>query len=134
MSKARKEVMIKSVLQSIPSYITSSFVIPDEILNNIEKMLNYFWWGGGNNNKGIRRLSWEKLPCTNKEGGIGFKDFKAFNMAMVAKQGWHMMTKHTRWWPESSNQVTILDPLFLKLTLVITRVFSREVYGELGLY
>jgi hypothetical protein len=56
-------------------------------------MLNSFWWGGGTNNKGIRWLSWERLACDKREGGLGFWDFKAFNMAMVAKQGWKIMTK-----------------------------------------
>lgn len=51
-------------------------------------MLNSFWWGeGGNNNKGIRWFSWERLTGSKNEGGIGFYDFKAFNKAMVAKQG-----------------------------------------------
>ncbi|XP_058758128.1 uncharacterized protein LOC131631355 [Vicia villosa] len=54
LSKAGKEVMIKSVLQSIPSYIMSIFIIPDGVINDIERMLNTFWWGGGSNNKGIR--------------------------------------------------------------------------------
>lgn len=55
--------------------------------NNIEKMLNSFWWGGGSNNSGICWMSRKKLACTKKEGELGFRDFKAFNMYMVAKQG-----------------------------------------------
>ncbi|KAI5408724.1 hypothetical protein KIW84_054526 [Lathyrus oleraceus] len=65
LSKEGNEVMIKSMLQAIPSYIMSVFIIPDSLVNDIEKRLNYFWWG----------------------------DFKYFNMAMIAKQGWHMKTK-----------------------------------------
>lgn len=30
-------------------------------------------------------MAWEILPCNKKEGGLGFRDFGAFNMAMVAK-------------------------------------------------
>lgn len=56
-------------------------------------MLNSLWWGGGNNNKGIRWPSWDKLSFTKNKGRLGFKDFKPFNLAMVAKQGWHLMTK-----------------------------------------
>lgn len=42
-SKAGREVMIKSVLQAIPSYIMSIFMLPSNIISTIEKMLNAFW-------------------------------------------------------------------------------------------
>ncbi|XP_058746447.1 uncharacterized protein LOC131619359 [Vicia villosa] len=96
LSKAGKEVMIKSVLQSIPSYIMSVYLIPDGVVNDIEKMINSFWWGGGSqNNKGIRWLAWDRMTMQKSEGGMGFRDFKAFNMAMVAKQGWYIMANPT---------------------------------------
>ncbi|CAK8540532.1 unnamed protein product [Lathyrus sativus] len=85
--------MIKSILQSISSCIISVYLILYVVVNDIEKMLNSFWWGGASNNKGIKWLGWDKQICTKKEGGMRFKDFKAFNLAMVAKQGWSMLTK-----------------------------------------
>jgi hypothetical protein len=89
----------------------SVYIIPDSTVNEIERMLNSFWWGGGNNNKGIRWLAWERMTGSKSEGGLGFRNFKAFNMAMVAKQGWHiMMNQNTlvarifkaRYFPNSS--------------------------------
>jgi hypothetical protein len=75
--------MIKSVLQAIPSYVMSLFLLPGTIITTIEKMLKSFWWGcGGSNNRGIQR--WE-----------GFKDLTAFNLAMLGKQGWKFQTDTT---------------------------------------
>jgi hypothetical protein len=57
LSMAGKDVMIKYVLQSIPSYVISVFLILDSIIYDVEKMLNSFWWGDGSNNKGIMWLA-----------------------------------------------------------------------------
>ncbi|GAU35387.1 hypothetical protein TSUD_160380 [Trifolium subterraneum] len=56
LSRAGKEVMIKSVLQAIPSYVMSIYLLPESTIKEIERMINSFWWGGGPNNKGIRWL------------------------------------------------------------------------------
>lgn len=56
-------------------------------------MLNTFWWGGGKDGGGIQWMGWDRLACTKEEGGLGFRDFKAFSMAMVAKQGCSLFSK-----------------------------------------
>jgi hypothetical protein len=93
LSKAGKDLMIKSVLQSIPSYIMSVYVMPDTIISDIEKMLNSFWWGDGSNKKGIRWLAWDKLARPKVEGGLGFRNFHAFNKSMIAKQAWKFVSE-----------------------------------------
>jgi hypothetical protein len=93
LSKAGKDVMIKSVLQAIPSYIMSVYLIPDSIISDIERMLNSFWWGDGTNNKGIRWLAWDKLAKPKAHGGLGYRDFHVFNMSLIAKQVWKFVNE-----------------------------------------
>ncbi|MCI14198.1 RNA-directed DNA polymerase (Reverse transcriptase), partial [Trifolium medium] len=111
LSKAGKEIMIKSVLQAIPSYVMSVYLLPETTIKEIERMMNSFWWGGGAHNQGIRWLAWDRMAYPKALGGMGFRDLHSFNLAMIAKQGWNIMTKpHTlvaklykaRYFPNSS--------------------------------
>jgi len=81
--------MIKYVLQAIPSYIMSIFLLPTSIISTIEKMMKYFWWGhGGSNPRGIHWMSWEKLSDMHKiHGAMRLKDLTTFNQVMLGKQG-----------------------------------------------
>lgn len=85
--------MIKSVLQPIPSYIMSVFLLPNKLVDAIEKMINAFWWGnGGNMRRELHWMSWERLFVHKNFGCMGFKDLTSFNVAMLGKQGWRFQT------------------------------------------
>ncbi|MCH88321.1 RNA-directed DNA polymerase (Reverse transcriptase) [Trifolium medium] len=92
-SRAGKEVMIKSVLQAISCYIMSIYLLPDATINEIERMVNSFWWGGRASNQGIKWLAWDRMTIPKALGGMDFRDLHAFNLAMIAKQAWNIMTK-----------------------------------------
>jgi hypothetical protein len=87
LSRAGKEIMIKSVLQTIPSYVMSIYLLPESTIKDIERMMNSFWWGGGGDNKGIKWLAWDRMTHSKSHGGMGFRDLHSFNLAMIAKQG-----------------------------------------------
>ena len=54
-SKAGKEVFLKTIVQSIPTYVMSVFLLPSLLCSELEKMMNSFWWGmNGKAHGGIR--------------------------------------------------------------------------------
>ncbi|XP_073136897.1 uncharacterized protein [Henckelia pumila] len=91
LSKAGREVLVKSVGHAIPSYCMSSFLIPFFILEELQRMLNSFWWGSSYK-RGLNLMGWDKM-CVRKEfGGLGFRDLRCFNLALLAKHGWNFIT------------------------------------------
>jgi len=90
LSKAGREVMIKSVLQAIPSYVMSISQLPTTLIDSIEKMMNSFWWGHGRKtHRGIHWMNWEKLYAPKIHGGKGFKDLSGGSLS----HGWKFITE-----------------------------------------
>ncbi|XP_075645524.1 putative mitochondrial protein AtMg00310 [Castanea sativa] len=92
LSKAGKEILIKAVAQAIPMYTMSCFKLPDSLCEELTNMIRNFWWGQKKEERKIAWLSWEKMCVPKFEGGMGFKQLKEFNLALLAKQGWWLQT------------------------------------------
>ena len=74
LSQAGREILIKAIVQAIPTYAMSCFKFPAGLCAEICSMANRFWWGQRN---GARKVHWvnkEKLVKSKNEGGMGFRD------------------------------------------------------------
>ncbi|CAL1378053.1 unnamed protein product [Linum trigynum] len=86
MSAAAREVLIKSVAQAQLTYTMSIFKVPDGILDEIHTLITRLWWGQRGEERKTPWVAREALICTQEQGGIGFRNLKGFNQALLARQ------------------------------------------------
>ncbi|XP_060962155.1 uncharacterized protein LOC115720894 [Cannabis sativa] len=65
-----KEVLLKAVVQSIPTYVMSCFKLPSTFSHQLEQMMANFWWGSDKDKKKTHWRKWKLLCKTKMDGGI----------------------------------------------------------------
>ena len=77
--------LIKSVLDSLPTYYFSLFKAPGKVVNNLEALMRRFLWGGSDEIKKMSWVAWDKVTRSKKEGGLGIAKLESNNKALLMK-------------------------------------------------
>lgn len=134
-----KEVFSKAVLQSLPTYHFSMFLLLRGIIERLKAKARSFWWESKNKYHERVMLRWD-MVCTPKGmGGLEFKDLRLFNIALLGKQLWRLVNNKetlcyhvlsSKYFPDGD----LFNPKILISPLMFGLVFARLlVPSRLGL-
>ncbi|KAK2367272.1 putative mitochondrial protein [Trifolium repens] len=124
LSFAGRGTLIKAVAQAIPTYLMSNFLIPKGLCDKLESMMCNFWWGSNVDKRKIHWVNWKKTCKQKTLGGMGFRNLRAFNEALLAKQGWRILTE-----PGSLMAKTLKAKYFPKHQFLQAKKGNRPSYS-----
>ena len=89
--------LVISVLQAIPVYWFSLFIVPVYVIQHLHKIMFQFLWSRVLNCKKFHLANWSSISHPKQWGGWGIKHLKVFNIALVAKIMWWALNDSGLW-------------------------------------
>lgn len=96
LSHAGRLALIKAVLQSIPVYYMAVMLLPTKTTNDLKALMRKFFWGKIDRQRFMSFIAWAKICQPFDQGGLGIRDIKLFNEALVLKAVWQVASNSDR--------------------------------------
>ena len=93
LSLAGKETMIKAIAQAIPTYSMTCFKLTKKVYKGFSSKMARYWWSSSVDCRSLHWIDWDSLTKPKIAGGMGFRNLEMFNLALLGKHGWMLITK-----------------------------------------
>ncbi|KAK9986443.1 hypothetical protein SO802_031394, partial [Lithocarpus litseifolius] len=98
LSMAGRAVLIQASSSTIPAYVMQSNLLPEKVLEGIDRVNGNFLWGSTDNSKKMHWVGWKKVTRPKEDGGLGLQTAKGRNTALLAKLNWRFHTESKAPW------------------------------------
>ena len=71
LSMVGRTVLVRHVSSTIPNYVMQSALLPNKIIEGIDRVNRNFLWGSTESVKKMHWVGWEKVTKPKDEGGVG---------------------------------------------------------------
>ncbi|XP_026377852.1 uncharacterized protein LOC113272180 [Papaver somniferum] len=90
-NQAGKTTQLNSVLITMSMYHMKVLKLPDTTIHHMEQLHRNYWWNSSSNHRKKHFISWEKMNFPKRLGGLGLKQLRHYNSAMLAKLSWNII-------------------------------------------
>lgn len=84
-------------------------------------------WGGSERNRKIHWVAWANICKEKSEGGLGLKNLKAFNYALLGKWLWRLMSEENCLWKKVLMEKYGVEGEVLKLVARSDSIWVRDL-------
>ncbi|XP_060202956.1 uncharacterized protein LOC132631398 [Lycium barbarum] len=97
LSHGGRMILIKHVLQAIPTHILAAMSPPKGTIKLMEKYFNRFFWGSSSEKTKHHWVSWDNMSYPTDEGGVGSRRMQDVCKTLAMKRWWNFRTGDSLW-------------------------------------
>ncbi|GFY81235.1 hypothetical protein Acr_01g0010440 [Actinidia rufa] len=112
LSYASRTELVKSVLQGLECFWLSIIPIPAGVRSKIIQLCRNFLWSGNCNSNKKPLIAWNEVTMPKSEGGLGIRNKKAWNKALLSKTLWDIQAKKDSLWVQWVHQIYMSNSNF----------------------
>ncbi|GFS40060.1 hypothetical protein Acr_00g0066450 [Actinidia rufa] len=112
LSYAGRTKLVKSVLQGVECFWLSIIPIPAGVRSKIIQLCRNFLWSGNCNSNKKPLVAWNEVTMPKSEGGLGIRNMKAWNKALLSKTLWDIQAKKDSLWVQWVHQIYMSNSNF----------------------